>query len=314
MYSYPLVSYVLTAYNCEHFIRSAIQSALNQTYSPLEIVLSDDCSTDATFDIMKEMAESYSGPHKIILNRNEVNLGITKHMNKAYLELATGEYIVAAHGDDVSIPERTSLSMKYLLSNPDITAVSGGLRAVIVNQDGSEVYAANHSAIVQTTHTYDFNSLANIPAPSRCFKRSVMTTFGPLQDWCPTEDELITFRALMLGKNVFLPDIMVTYRKHRHSNSNPDQFHRFPLEKILEQQTIDMAQGVKMGLITDDVKLSIETRLKSNMLIRKDYRKYFRQRSFSTLFHLLLNPHLTLRRRAAYLKEHINYLRRKYEW
>ena len=300
----PLVSYVLTAYNCEHFIRSAIQSALNQTYSPLEIVLSDDCSTDATFDIMKEMAESYSGPHKIILNRNEVNLGITKHMNKAYLELATGEYIVAAHGDDVSIPERTSLSMKYLLSNPDITAVSGGLRAVIVNQDGSEVYAANHSAIVQTTHTYDFNSLANIPAPSRCFKRSVMTTFGPLQDWCPTEDELITFRALMLGKNVFLPDIMVTYRKHRHSNSNPDQFQRFPLEKILEQQIMDMKLGIKLNLITNDDYFTVASRLQRNMRIRKSYRKYYANKSLMNLARLLCCPATPLRRKLSYIKNH----------
>lgn len=313
MYSYPLVSYVLTAYNCERFIRNAIQAAFNQTYSPLEIILSDDCSTDRTFDIMKEMVEEYQGPHKILLNRNTRNLGITQHMNKAYLELATGEYIVAAHGDDVSIPERTSISMDFLLSNPEFTAISGSMRAVYIHADGSETDATEHSAHVKTIHTYDFNSLANIPAPSRCFKRNVMTTFGALQDWCPTEDELITFRALMLGKNAFLPDVMVTYRKHANSNSNPGQFQRFPLEKILEQQTIDMKQGVEMGLITDDVKLSIETRLKSNMLIRKDYRKYFSCRNFANLLHLLFNPHLTLRRRAAYVKEHINYLRRKYE-
>lgn len=253
MYNYPLVSYVLTAYNCERFIRNAIQSALNQTYSPLEIVLSDDCSSDATFDIMREMAEAYQGPHKIRLNRNERNLGITQHMNKAYLELATGEYIVAAHGDDISTPERTHQSMDFLLSNPDFTAVSGSMKAVYVHADGTEAEARDHSAIVENTHTYDFHSLANIPAPSRCFKRSVMTTFGPLQSWCPTEDELITFRALMLGKNAFLPDIMVTYRKHANSNSNPNQFHRFPLEKIMEQQVLDMEKAANFGLITNEV-------------------------------------------------------------
>lgn len=55
----PLVSYVLTAYNIENFIEESVKCAFNQTYQNLEIVLSDDCSTDKTFDIMKKMADEY---------------------------------------------------------------------------------------------------------------------------------------------------------------------------------------------------------------------------------------------------------------
>lgn len=50
----PLISYVVTAYNIERFVREAVECAFAQTYSPLEIVLSDDCSSDRTFEIMKK--------------------------------------------------------------------------------------------------------------------------------------------------------------------------------------------------------------------------------------------------------------------
>ncbi|HUF60663.1 MAG TPA: glycosyltransferase, partial [Verrucomicrobiales bacterium] len=52
----PLVSFLLLAYNQEQYIHEAVEGAFSQTYSPLEIILSDDCSTDRTFEIMREMA------------------------------------------------------------------------------------------------------------------------------------------------------------------------------------------------------------------------------------------------------------------
>jgi len=49
----PLITFALFAYNQERFIREAVQGAFSQTYSPLEIIMSDDCSKDRTFDIEK---------------------------------------------------------------------------------------------------------------------------------------------------------------------------------------------------------------------------------------------------------------------
>ena len=270
----PLISYVLTAYNLENYIRQSIECAFAQTYSPLQIVLSDDCSTDRTFDIMKEMAEAYQGPHSIKLNRNSRNLGITQHMNKAYLELADGEIIVAAHGDDLSVPDRTSVCYDYLSQHPACTAVSGGMQAVMHQEDGSIIPAPGHSAVVRKIHTYRFDSCANIPAPSRCFYKRVMEEFGPLHPSCPTEDELISFRALMLGENAFLPEVLVTYRKHAGSNSNISNFAKFPLSKILEQQLRDMLLGVEKGFISDEQMLAMTQRLIANKAKRECYRRY----------------------------------------
>ena len=84
----PLVTFALCAYNQERFIREAIEGAFAQTYEPLEIILSDDCSSDRTFEIMQEMAAAYAGAARIKLNRNASNLGIAGHVNRL-IELST---------------------------------------------------------------------------------------------------------------------------------------------------------------------------------------------------------------------------------
>lgn len=273
---------------------------------PLSFVyLSDDCSTDSTFEIMKKMADEYSGPHKIVLNRNEQNLGIAKHMNKAYMELATGSIIVAAHGDDISKPERTQKSYEFLSENPEFTACSFGIDAI--DENGNHLAA--HSTSVKHIHIYDFEKGGNIPAPSRCFYKKVMEIFGPLNDDCPTEDELISFRSLLLGENAFLPEHMVKYRKHTGSSSNPENFGKFPLEKILKQQNDDMVKAVEMNLITSEQHEKTYQKLKKGMLIRKRYRKYFASRSWSNLVQLICYRKVSLRGKIHYIREHISYLK-----
>ena len=55
---------------------------------------------------MQEMAAAYRGPHRVILNRNPRNLGITAHVDRI-MELTSGGFVVQNAGDDVSVPERT---------------------------------------------------------------------------------------------------------------------------------------------------------------------------------------------------------------
>lgn len=110
----PLVTFALFAYNQEKYIREAVKGAFAQTYSPLEIILSDDCSTDRTFEIIREMAASYQGPHKIILNCNDSNMGLGPHLFNV-ARMASGELFIAAAGDDVSFADRTHTTVSNWL-------------------------------------------------------------------------------------------------------------------------------------------------------------------------------------------------------
>ena len=78
----PLITFAVISYKEEKYIREAVEAAFAQTYQPLEIILSNDCSGDRTFDIMREMAARYPGPHIVVLNRNEKNLGTGAHINR----------------------------------------------------------------------------------------------------------------------------------------------------------------------------------------------------------------------------------------
>src|SRR5712664_440400 len=96
----PLVTFAIAAFNQERFIREAVEAAFAQTYSPLEIVLSDDCSEDRTFEIICELAKAYRGPHRVVLNRNPVRRSIGGHINRI-VEISQGELILSAAGDDI---------------------------------------------------------------------------------------------------------------------------------------------------------------------------------------------------------------------
>jgi len=124
----PLVSFFVTAYRQEHLVRAAIEGAFAQTWQPLEILLSDDASPDGTYAVMQEMAAAYRGPHRLILNRNPKNLGITAHVDRI-MELTSGAFVVQNAGDDVSVPERTdALVAAWLGSGRRLKAIHSARR------------------------------------------------------------------------------------------------------------------------------------------------------------------------------------------
>lgn len=101
----PLVSFCLMACRQKELIREAFQAALLQDYDNLEICVSDDNSQDGTWEIIQEMARAYKGPHRLVLNHNESNLGTIGNWQKL-CSMATGELFIKADGDDVSYPHR----------------------------------------------------------------------------------------------------------------------------------------------------------------------------------------------------------------
>lgn len=118
----PLITFALFAYNQEAFIREAIEGAFAQDYQPLEIILSDDASTDGTFRVIEEMAASYVGPHTVKILRAETNAGLISHINKV-VEHVSSDFIVMAAGDDISLPWRVSSISEVLGRDKTVAAV-----------------------------------------------------------------------------------------------------------------------------------------------------------------------------------------------
>ena len=89
---------IICTYNGEKYIEEQLKSIINQTRKPNQIVLSDDCSTDRTVEIAKNVLEK-SGIEYII-NQNTVNLGITKNGTKG-VQFCTGDLLIGADQDNV---------------------------------------------------------------------------------------------------------------------------------------------------------------------------------------------------------------------
>ena len=191
----PRVSMLLIAYRQQDTIARAIRGALAQTYSPLEIVVSDDASDDATYASIQAAVAGYTGPHRIVLNRNPHNLGIGAHLS-FLVGISTGELLFVAAGDDVSLPLRCETVVQAWLAHgrrPDLIASAlldmddaGGLHAPIVP-----------SALQNYRSVADW--LANPPfvvGAAQAWTRRLFERFGPLPAGVVAEDLIMVFRAI----------------------------------------------------------------------------------------------------------------------
>ncbi len=95
----PLVSVIITSYNRAHWVGQSIQSALDQDYPNLEIIISDNASTDNSDQVIK----SYCHDKRIKYYRNVTNVGALLNFKKCVTELAKGEYVTFVSNDDYLI-------------------------------------------------------------------------------------------------------------------------------------------------------------------------------------------------------------------
>jgi len=114
-----LVSIVMCTYNGSKYIREQVESILNQSYSNIELIISDDCSTDDTYGILQTYSEQ---DVRIKLYKNEQNLGYNLNFSLGCTK-ASGNYIAIADQDDVWENEKISLLVRELESDPKIVLV-----------------------------------------------------------------------------------------------------------------------------------------------------------------------------------------------
>ncbi len=213
--TYPLVSFVVLTYNQEEFVREAVLSAFSQKYSPLEIIISDDASSDNTVNIAKKMISEYSGEHQIILNVNSKNLGIGAHVNQVFSR-ARGEMILLAGGDDISHPQRTTrVVQRWLDSGKGAKAIYCGARHM--HPDGSyyghietELERGNLSPEHLMTYKHFKRSLAI--GACGAYAADVMRYFGNLDSNLSIEDIPLLVRASMLDGIEYIDEDLVDYR------------------------------------------------------------------------------------------------------
>lgn len=218
----PLISIVALFYNQRDYVCETARSLFAQTYENCEIILSDDCSTDGTGAMLEKLAADYRGPHKVIVNINETNLGIGNHCKKVF-SMCHGEWIVMCGGDDSSAPDRVKHVVAYAGEYPDVVAI--GCSSVEV-ETGAHGECATEKPLVDRPTVYpkyvggDFSyELSPRHRAPMCFIAGALAAWRrrvvdlvPFPDGVAAEDVVLSLRASLLGDMLFIPEMDVRRR------------------------------------------------------------------------------------------------------
>jgi glycosyltransferase involved in cell wall biosynthesis len=271
----PLVTFSLFAYNQERYIREAIEGAFAQTYEPLEVILSDDCSTDRTFEIMQEMATIYKGPHRIIINKNSNNIGLAAHVNKI-VEIASGKFIAFSAGDDVSLKNRCEFAVSFFIKNSKKTFIETGF--IRIDECGEPLPEKNPRKKIEDISISDYieGKAGYFVGAARVYKRDALLSFPPLEVSCPTEDSPLLLRSLIIGTGSYYEDVTILRRIHKENLSSVDSLKKMPLIEVIKQYESDLLFAYESNFISSSTKSMINKWVGGEFLKRvlvQDFKK-----------------------------------------
>lgn len=240
----PRITVAFFAYNQEAYIEQAVTSILKQTYTPYEMIFSDDNSEDKTFELITKITNEYTGSAKIITNKNTTNLGVANHVNKV-LNMARGDFIVMAAGDDISFSNRIDVLVNAWLAT-DRADCSIFTNAIVINEHG-ERFGLFYEKAEPTINIdqYIINKRCWVGGFSQGFSISLYKNYGPITTETFQEDGALSFRAI-LNAGIFYLDIPTVY--YRRHNSNSYETKKYEKLKALYKSEIGLAKGRLMDL------------------------------------------------------------------
>jgi glycosyltransferase involved in cell wall biosynthesis len=208
-HSGPLVSVSMTAFNSEHWLPRAIDSAINQqTDFPIEIVIADDCSTDSTLRVAHSYRERY--PNVIRVLERSKNIGIQRNYYETF-EQCRGKYIAWLDSDDFwTDPEKLAIQVRTLESDPSLKVCGHFVRWVStdgeIKRDRYPSIAPGRYGLAEIIH-HNF-----LPSLSVMFRNGIHRNLPTWYfDLAPTTDWPIFVLAALAGDIVLLDRVMADY-------------------------------------------------------------------------------------------------------
>ncbi len=128
----PLVSFIISTYNCAPWIAEAIDSVKQQTYTNWECIIIDDCSNDGT----KQYLETLINDKRFNIIYRTENYGLTKNLNYG-LSFCNGAYIARMDADDVCMPHRIATQVAYLAKNANAALVASTM--IKINEANEQI-------------------------------------------------------------------------------------------------------------------------------------------------------------------------------
>jgi len=209
MKTIPKISVLMSVYNGAAFIRQAISSILNQSFSDFEFIIIDDGSTDNSAEIIKEFSDVR------IRFFQERNRGLATALNHG-IHLAQCDWIARMDADDIALPQRLQYQWEYVCSHPDVVAVGG-----VVHLIDAKGHSLGRSGISPCDHE---GILTNLLSPATGYalfhptvmmrKEAVVNCGGYRKEFSRSQDKDLWLRLSRVGKLKSLPEAVLLLRKH----------------------------------------------------------------------------------------------------
>ena len=208
----PRVSVAMATYNGERFVREQLESILTQSVQDFELVICDDSSTDATWEILQEFVKKDS---RIRIFQNNHNLGFKKNFERA-IRLCRADFIALSDQDDIWYPNHLHLLLTQIG------------RHVLCAGDADMVDVSNHNIGERLSFADGFHL---IPPPekliwrlmfvqnplqgaSMLLRKDFLERILPIPNWITTHDRYFTACACCDTNPVYVPMPITRYRQH----------------------------------------------------------------------------------------------------
>ncbi|NTW32158.1 MAG: glycosyltransferase family 2 protein [Bacteroidetes bacterium] len=231
----PFVSVIMPAYNCEKYIKEAIDSILNQTYYNLELLIADDYSKDRTKKIIASCQDE-----RIKIFHNEKNLGYLQTFNKLIAH-AKGDYITFQNAYDYSDPSRIYLLLEEFEKDKELCIC--GSNYISIDEKDNQLEFSNfpleHSEIFESMpQKYQFIG------PALMIRRQVYESIGGYHtffDRMGQEDHYWAYLAMSIFKTKNIHHHLYSCRINSacfsdNLYSNPDKLNSHKIVEILVNQ------------------------------------------------------------------------------
>jgi glycosyltransferase involved in cell wall biosynthesis len=247
------ISVVMSVYNGQEFLRSAMDSILRQTYKDFEFLIINDGSNDNTEQIIKSYDDS-----RIVYIKNKRNLGLIDSLNTG-LTKARGELIARMDADDIAIGNRIELQYDFFMNNPDMVVC------------GTDYYAMTERALKRVRNINDSDYLKAILLFSTCFCHPTVMYKNVFKssnveyegDFLHAEDYRLWTNLSRYGNFGILDIPLLKYRSHSAQISHKHHERQLGLSGRIRIDYLN-----QMGFICSDENMIIHNLIANNTFIR----------------------------------------------
>ncbi len=214
------ISIAMATFNGEKFIDEQLNSFLSQTRLPDEVIVTDDCSSDRTEEIVRAFSEK--APFEVLFSRNEHNVGYCANFNNA-LKKTTGDLVFLSDQDDVWFPEKIDRISALAEKKPHVMAFMNN--AELTDADLSPLGTTKLGQL----YSAGFGSDSFVMGCCMAVKRDLLDLSMPIHSKFKSHDGWLSWFADGLGGKLIIDEVLQYYRRH---NSNASWFVANSTKKI----------------------------------------------------------------------------------